>query len=105
MITGKQVLADKDLWKRLKDCHFHKMTDDERIEFQGRVVKVLSPNTLLVVYYDWLAGAEDESEHVVTTLEMESYRFYESNAEMKRVAAMEDNRDAAESRAELSLVS
>ena len=105
MITGEKVLADKKLRKRLKDCHFHKMTDEERIEYQGRVIKVLSPNTLLVVYYDWLIGATDGTEHVVTTLEIESYRFYESNAEMKRVAENEDRRDEAESRAELSLVS
>ena len=88
MITGQQVLENQKLFKRLKDSHFHKLDEQGKIQHQGCVLAVKG-KMFQVQRYDWLVGAPVEHTTWVSQLELELYRFYDSDVEMRQAYAEE----------------
>lgn len=82
MIEGSRVLESEALWWRLTGACFHKL-DGGEIEYQGRVEEVIDDDLLRVRYFDWLVGCENAETVTVCRLELEHYRFYESDAAMR----------------------
>jgi hypothetical protein len=92
MIKGEQILvsmADKKKWERLENMHFHKMhPEDGMPNWQGRILKVLSPTELEVTLYSWMSGGETGVEWLTDVdQEIDQYRFYTTCDEMNRAYA------------------
>lgn len=92
MITGKQVLADEDLWNSLDGAFFHKRGDNGKFHWQGVVVKVEEKH-LEIVHFEWLTGGEEDTHYMVSRLELDRFVFYGDNLEMRRAYEKQEGVD------------
>jgi hypothetical protein len=65
----------------LEGRHFHTFTPDDKLHYQGHVLKKISEEFYLVEFFSWLSG-EPTYQQIVPLKKMADWWFYASSEDM-----------------------